>query len=129
MVLEVFDQGVVGGDAASPDPPLSRCVFGLELHLVVAEVLGEPERLGDAGLALELDNQHRAAGGRGHAGDGSGHGGFPHAALASHDQNMALRTEAHNVHVPPIVVGARAAGTAGNATFLLTGLEHREFRR
>jgi len=97
MVLEVLDEGVIGGEPTSPHP-------GRQLGLLVAQVGGHSEGSRDAGLALELHDEDGAPGPCSHAGQGRAHGRLAHAALAGDQEDMALSTKGRHVHARPSVV-------------------------
>ena len=99
--------GVIDRARTSPSGQDRVLVLGLAAILgagraedrpVVAQVAVLAEGGGDARLALELDDQDRQADSGGHAGQGRHHGGLAHAALAGHDQDLALAAEGADVH-------------------------------
>ena len=89
-ITSVIDQGDVGRQRPGPDARR-------QLPLVVLEVLGA-EGGGQAGLALDLDDQHREPQAGGHAGHGRGDRRLAHPALARHHDHARLAAERAGIH-------------------------------
>ena len=87
VVLEVLEEGVVGGEQAGPDVGRALgATAGMEHDLVVAEGRSAVEAA-DAALALDLHDEGRQPGARRGPGQGGAHGAFADAPLPGHDEH------------------------------------------
>ena len=90
VVVEVLEQGVVGGEGAGPHPRS-------ELGFLVGE-RGFAEARGQPRFALDLDDQHAHARAGRCGGQRGGHRRLADPTLARHDHDPGGRAEALEVH-------------------------------
>ena len=99
VAFEILDQRVIGRDPPTPDRALAPAGrIPPQDRLLVLEVARPPEGAGQAGLALELDDEHRKSGLSSHPGQRCRHGRLAHTTLAGDDEDVALCGESRRVH-------------------------------